>query len=76
MRTLIKNVHILTMDDQMTEYKNGYVLIEENRIIDLGEWREGLVSSEKVIDGENGLLLPGFVNTHTCGDDSFSFIRR
>lgn len=85
MRTLIKNVHILTMDDQMTEYKNGYVLIEENRIIDLGEWREGLVSSEKVIDGENGLLLPGFVNTHThagmipfrsLGDDVPDRLRR
>lgn len=85
MSTLIKNVHVLTMDDQMTEYKNGYVLIEGNRIAAIGEWQEGLHSSEEVIDGEGGLLLPGFINTHThvgmvpfrsLGDDVPDRLRR
>ena len=58
MSTLIKNVHVLTMDDQLTEYKNGYVRIEENRIIEIGEWREGIASAEEVIDGAGGILLP------------------
>ncbi|MBO0461230.1 MULTISPECIES: amidohydrolase [unclassified Enterococcus] len=85
MRTLIKNVHILTMDDQLTEYKNGYLLIEENRVLELGIWQEGIASAEEVIDGEGGILLPGFVNTHThagmipfrsLGDDVPDRLRR
>ena len=85
MSTLIKNVHVLTMDDQLTEYKNGYVRIEENRIIEIGEWQEGMASAEEVIDGADGILLPGFVNTHThagmipfrsLGDDVPDRLRR
>lgn len=85
MSTLIKNVHVLTMDDQLTEYKNGYVRIEENRIIEIGEWRKGIASAEEVIDGAGGILLPGFVNTHThagmipfrsLGDDVPDRLRR
>jgi hypothetical protein len=36
MRQLIKNVHVLTIDDQMTEFPEGYVLIEEDTIKELG----------------------------------------
>ena len=30
MKTLIKNVHILTMDEQFSEIKAGYLVIEED----------------------------------------------
>ncbi|MDH6363539.1 5-methylthioadenosine/S-adenosylhomocysteine deaminase [Enterococcus sp. PF1-24] len=68
MKTLIKNVHVLTMDEHRQEYKNGYLLIEDERIIAVGAMPESLPAAEKVIDGAGGILLPGFVNTHThCG---------
>lgn len=67
MKTLIKNVHVLTMDELETEYKSGYVLLENEEIIGVGEMAE-VPEADKVIDGQQGILLPGFVNTHThCG---------
>lgn len=35
MKTLIKNVHILTMDEQFSEIKAGYLVIEEDTIVEL-----------------------------------------
>lgn len=85
MRTLIKNVHILTMDDQMTEYKNGYLLFEDENIIEVGNLEFQSIDVDKVVDGEGGILLPGFINTHThvgmipfrsLGDDVPDRLRR
>lgn len=85
MRTLVKNVHILTMDDQMTEYENGYVLLEDENIIEVGKWECQHMKVDKVVDGEDGILLPGFINTHThigmipfrsLGDDVPDRLRR
>lgn len=85
MRTLIKNVHVLTMDDQMTEYKNGFVLIEDEAITEIGEWQMQELTADEVVDGQGGLLLPGFINTHThtgmipfrsLGDDVPDRLRR
>ncbi|WP_321386661.1 amidohydrolase [uncultured Enterococcus sp.] len=85
MRTLIKNVHVLTMDDQMTEYKNGFVLIEDEAIAEIGEWQMQELAADEVVDGQGGLLLPGFINTHThtgmipfrsLGDDVPDRLRR
>ncbi|MCB5955508.1 amidohydrolase [Enterococcus sp. CWB-B31] len=85
MTTLIKNVHVLTMDDEMKEYKKGYVLIDEENISAVGEWKEQNIQSDEVIDGSGSLLLPGFVNTHThagmipfrsLGDDVPDRLRR
>lgn len=85
MRTLIKNVHVLTMDDQMTEYKNGFVLIEGEAITEIGEWQMQELAADEVVDGQGGLLLPGFINTHThtgmipfrsLGDDVPDRLRR
>lgn len=85
MKQLIKNVHILTMDKDWTEYQNGYLLIEENRISQLGTMSESLPQADQVIDGKNGILLPGMINTHThtgmipfrsLGDDVPDRLRR
>ncbi|MDR0921350.1 MAG: amidohydrolase [Lactobacillales bacterium] len=68
MKTLIKNVHVLTMDDEETEYKHGFVLIDGEDIVEVGAMRADLPVVDEVIDGQDGILLPGFVNTHThCG---------
>ncbi|MHC5215611.1 amidohydrolase [Enterococcus sp. LJL128] len=85
MSTLITNVHILTMDNQMKEYKNGYVLVEKEQIVAIGDWQHQPLDADEVVDGNGGLLLPGFVNTHThvgmipfrsLGDDVPDRLRR
>lgn len=66
MRILIKNVWILTMDSEYTEYKNGYLIIENQTILSLGDMnRCPDVQVDRIIDGHGGLLIPGMINTHT-----------
>ena len=68
MKTLIKNVHILTMDEQFSEIKAGYLVIEEDTIVELAPMTtldEKQMAANQVINGQNGILIPGMINTHT-----------
>lgn len=88
MRQLITNVYILTMDQELTVYPTGYLIIEEDRIAEIGQMSELVYQSEafaEVTDGEGGLLIPGLINTHThlgmipfrsLGDDVPDRLRR
>lgn len=88
MKTLIKNVHILTMDEQFSEIKAGYLVIEEDTIVELAPMTtldEKRMAANQVIDGQNGILMPGMINTHThvgmipfrsLGDDVPDRLRR
>lgn len=85
MKQLIKNVHLLTMDDAMTEIPQAFVLIEEDRITDYGAMTEDLPEADAVVDGQGGILIPGMINTHThagmipfrsLGDDVSDRLRR
>ena len=82
-RILIRNVHVLTMDDQFTEYPNGWLLTNGERIAGVGDGTPP--PADEVIDGGGGILLPGFVNLHchaamvpfrTLGDDCPDRLRR
>jgi len=60
------------MDEQMTEYHPGYLLIENDKIAEIGpdegpslHLKDLLHSADQVIDAEDGILIPGFINTHT-----------
>lgn len=84
MKTLIKNVTILTMDDADRVLRDGWLLIDGEKIADLGEGASDIMADE-VIDGRGGILLPGFVNTHchvsmvpfrSMGDDCPDRLRR
>ena len=62
--TLFKGFDLVgTMDETRREIPGGYVLVEDRRIIALGEDPSGIAADE-VIDGTGKILLPGFVNTH------------
>ena len=83
MKILLKNAHVLTMDDAYTEYENGYVLTEGDRILAVGSGQ--LPPADRVVDCRGGILLPGFVNLHchasmvpfrTMGDDCPDRLRR
>lgn len=63
---IIKNVNILTINEDKDVIENGVVVVKDNIIIDLGS-KELLQKYDagKIIDGKNGILIPGMVNTHT-----------
>ncbi len=67
MITLIKNIDILTMDENNTLYKNGCILIEDSKIAFIGNQSELNMdnSYDKIEDGKGKLAMPGFINTHT-----------
>lgn len=60
---LFKNVSLITMDPDRPEIIEGDLLIVGSKIIAIG----GNIpkSAHKVIEGENLLVMPGFINTHT-----------
>ncbi len=63
-RTLFRDFDVVaTMDAAEREIVGGFVLIEGNRIIDVGE-DASRIQADDVVDGRGKLLLPGFVNTH------------
>ncbi|WP_319205278.1 amidohydrolase [uncultured Ilyobacter sp.] len=63
---IIKNINILTMNKNKDIIENGVLVIKDNLIFDMGD--ESLLkkySCENIIDGKNGILIPGMINTHT-----------
>ena len=82
MKIRIENVTILTMDKDFNEYANSSITIEDDRIIAIND---DTAPVDQVIDGRNGILMPGMVNTHAhlamipfrgLGDDCPDRLRR
>ena len=66
MKTLLVNVHVLTMDANFNEYSSGYILIENQLILEIGPMSEVPVMSElSTIEGNGAIAMPGMINTHT-----------
>lgn len=65
-KLLIKNVTALTMDFEERIIESAVVVVEGNKIIDIGTGNlEKKYEGYNVVDGNNGILMPGMVNTHT-----------
>ena len=64
---LLQGGMILCLGTADTIYDNGYVLIENDRIIDIGDMSKLPKSSTtyEVIDCTGKLIMPGLVNAHT-----------
>lgn len=84
MRTVIDHAWILTMDPENTCYRNGYTIIEDSKILDLGEG-PAPAGADRYVDAEGAILMPGMINTHchvpmipfrTMGDDCPDRLRR
>jgi 5-methylthioadenosine/S-adenosylhomocysteine deaminase len=84
---MIKNAWILTINEQMEQFPNGYVLTDEGEILDIGAMASlpSDILYDKCIDAKGAILLPGMVNTHThigmipfrsLGDDYPDRLRR
>lgn len=83
-KTAIEHAVILTMDDEMRVLRDGHVLVEGGNIAAVGPGAFEGECGER-IDAKGGILLPGFVNTHshvsmipfrTMGDDCPDRLRR
>lgn len=62
---IIKNGTVLTMDENNKVINDGVVIIKNNKIISVGN--EDLLkkySAKKTIDAEDGIIMPGMINTH------------
>ena len=82
MITRIENVTVLTMDHNFTEYRNSSVTIDGDTIIAVND---STIAADIIVDGRNGILMPGMVNTHShlamipfrgLGDDCPDRLRR
>ena len=65
MRTLIQGCAVATIDAVGTEYADGHILVEDNRIVAVSEGAAPSdVRPDRVVDGAGCLATPGLVNTH------------
>ena len=64
---LIKGGTIITMNPSEEIIKGGYILIEKNRIIEVGEIQKAPPDHTvgEIIDVGDCLVMPGLINTHT-----------
>lgn len=62
MKTIIKNGYVVSMDPKIGEVKNCDVIVEDGKILQIGVGLE--VDGAKVIDANNCIVLPGFVDVH------------
>lgn len=56
--------YILTMDENLTEFKNADIVIKDGKIIDIGEDKKNNYYGKTIVCS-NKIALPGFINTHT-----------
>ncbi|MDD2620663.1 MAG: amidohydrolase [Syntrophomonadaceae bacterium] len=65
MSILLENITIIPMNGENSLIEKGYIITEGQFIKTIGEGTAPQGSYEKVIDGSDRVVLPGFINTHT-----------
>ncbi|XP_076953487.1 uncharacterized protein LOC143627587 [Bidens hawaiensis] len=67
-RLILHNALIVTMDDELCVFRNGGIVIENDRIVAIGQSSDivsqYLSNSHEIIDLHGQYLLPGLINTH------------
>jgi cytosine/adenosine deaminase-related metal-dependent hydrolase len=61
---LVKNAHLLTMDDHQTELSDGGLFIENGFMKEVGQTGNLSSDADEVLDLTGHVVLPGLVNTH------------
>ena len=63
---LITGATIVTIDDQRPDYFSGDLLVEGDKIAAITEHPESINTdrAQRVIQGDNLIVLPGLINTH------------
>ena len=62
---LIMNATLLTMDAQMSVFENGFIGVTGDTISHIGKEDSLPIRAKKVIDAQEGFVLPGLINAHT-----------
>ena len=63
--TVLRHGHILTLDDKENEYEDGFIIFNEDGIIDVGPDEAFPQDVATWEDAKGKFILPGFANTHT-----------
>ncbi|MBE7536464.1 MAG: 8-oxoguanine deaminase [Anaerolineales bacterium] len=61
---LVKNAHLIVMDDRNTEFSDGGLFIENGFISQVGTTRDLPSTADEVLNLKGRVVLPGLVNTH------------
>ncbi|MDJ0748182.1 MAG: putative aminohydrolase SsnA [Woeseiaceae bacterium] len=61
---LIKNAHVVTLDDENRVIADGSVYVEDSRIVDVGNLDAEALDPDRTIDAEGKLLMPGLIIAH------------
>ncbi len=56
--------YILTMDENLTEYRDADIVIKGDRIIDIGKDKKNEYFGKTIVC-KNKIAIPGLINTHT-----------
>ena len=65
-KTLLRASKILTLDEAGNIFQPGFIVVEDDRIIDLGPIeRIDVQTADIELDLEGRLIMPGLVNAHT-----------
>lgn len=86
MKNVFRNGWVLTMNESMQEYNPGYVVVEDDIIVDIGYDNQSLqFDCDNEIDAHNCIIMPGMINCHShismipfrsLGDDCKDRLRR
>ncbi len=60
---LITNVHVLSMDDDIGDFERSSVLVENGKIKEISS-QINAPEGFAIIDGTDGILLPGLIDNH------------
>ncbi|HET6877389.1 MAG TPA: 8-oxoguanine deaminase [Jatrophihabitans sp.] len=55
---------VVTMDASRTEHAEGYVVVADNRISEVGSGHAPRIDGARVVDARGCLATPGLINTH------------
>lgn len=64
MKTLLKNAFVVTMDPNKGVFTRGGLIVENDRIISVFNGEAPYGDYDEVINCENKILMPSFINTH------------
>ena len=64
MKILLKNAMIITMNENREVYREGDLLIQDDKIAKLGHF-ERPADCDEVLDCSSKYIMPSLVNTHT-----------
>ncbi len=64
---IIKAKYILPMDKSLFIVEDGFLVVEGDKILNIGESKDLLdrYQADEVIDFGNSIVMPGMINTHT-----------